>query len=98
MNYELNPAIKYLCVHILVSFPVLIAALFIYIPLLECQSRSGARFLLPIICILVMVVVLSFFSVLFPNRGASENTGFADHRQPDANLGIPRYSEKNPFE
>ena len=60
MNYELSPTIKYLCVHILVSFPVLIAALFIYIP----QSNAvapGTWFLLPITCILVMAVASTLF-------------------------------------
>lgn len=60
MNYELGPAIKYLCVHILVSFPVLLAALFIYIPQSDAVA-PGAWFLLPITCILVMAVASTLF-------------------------------------
>lgn len=60
MNYELSPTIKYLFVHILVSFPVLIAALSIYVP----QSHAvlyGVWFLLPLTCILVMAVASTLF-------------------------------------
>ncbi len=61
MNYELIPTIKYLCVHILVSFPVLATALYIYI----CNSRTlgaaGALFFLPAICIVGMTVASSLF-------------------------------------
>ena len=60
MNYDLNTTIKYLCVHILVSFPVLIAALFIYIPYSNA-AWPGAWFLLPITCTLVMAVASTLF-------------------------------------
>lgn len=60
MNYELLPTIKYLCVHILVSFPFLATALYIYI----CNSRTfgtGTWFFLPAICIFGMSVASSLF-------------------------------------
>ncbi len=60
MNYELSPTIKYLCVHILVSFPVLIAALFVYVWYSD-EVWRGAWFLLPITCLLVMAVASTLF-------------------------------------
>jgi chlorobactene glucosyltransferase len=60
MNYELGPVIKYLCVHILMSFPVLVGALFIYIPQSNVVFPRG-WFLLPVTCALVMAVASTLF-------------------------------------
>jgi chlorobactene glucosyltransferase len=60
MNYELSPAVKYLCVHILVSFPALIAALFIYVQRSN-DLALGVSFLLPLTCILTMAVASTLF-------------------------------------
>ncbi len=58
MNYELMPTIKYLCMHILVSFPILVTALHVYF-----WNSSGliAELFLPGICIFGMTVASCLF-------------------------------------
>ncbi|HTY25693.1 MAG TPA: glycosyltransferase [Desulfomonilaceae bacterium] len=60
MNYEMPIVIKYLCVHILVSLPALLSALYIYVPQ-AYKLWPETWFFLPFICFLAM----TFASTLF---------------------------------
>lgn len=60
MNYEMPTVLKYLWVHILMSFPVMAASLYVYISTAR-DVWPGAWFLLPSICAIEMCVVSSWF-------------------------------------
>lgn len=60
MNYELLAVIKYLWVHILVSLPVLAAALYMY-TLSARELWPDWWFILPCMCLVLMSVVSYFF-------------------------------------
>ncbi|MGB6066784.1 MAG: glycosyltransferase family 2 protein [Desulfomonilaceae bacterium] len=60
MNYEMPVVLKYLAVHILMSFPVMAASFYIYF----CTAREiwpATWFLLPAICSIEMCLVSSWF-------------------------------------
>jgi hypothetical protein len=60
MNYEMPTVLRYLWVHILMSFPVMAAALYFYVSASR-EIWPVAWFLLPSICAIEMCIVSSWF-------------------------------------
>jgi len=60
MNYELSTAVRYLLIHSVMSFPVLAAALYVYVPT-AMELWPSTWFILPLVCAVQMVVVPSIF-------------------------------------
>jgi chlorobactene glucosyltransferase len=60
MNYEMPTVLRYLWVHVLMSFPVMAASLYFYISNAR-ETWPFAWFLLPSICAIEMCVVSSWF-------------------------------------
>jgi len=71
MNYELSTAIRQLVIHVLVSVPVSVAALYVYVPT-AMQIWPNYWFILPLLCALGMALVTSLF---FRNLGIPGSYG-----------------------